>query len=90
MKFNVKDKEVNINPASLRQIHELEQQIGSLADLGEKAPFDTIVKVLTVALPATENEVTVDWLLDNCSMEDVKVLNEMVAHFLDFNQPNNC
>ena len=46
MKFKVKDKELNIEPATLRQIAELEKTAGSLAQMGEDAPIESIIKIL--------------------------------------------
>ena len=38
MKFKVKDKELNIEPATLRKIAELEQSAGSITDMGKEKP----------------------------------------------------
>ena len=82
MKFKLKDKEVTVNPATLRQIHDLESTIGNIAEIGDKAPFDVVIKITKAALEATPQEVTIDWVLDNCGMGDLPVLNEMSACFL--------
>ena len=34
MKFKIKDKEINVEPATLRQIGELEKSVGSLQTIG--------------------------------------------------------
>ena len=84
MKFKIKDKDINIEPATLRQIAELEKAIGSLSSLGDSAAIDSILKIIEVAMKHTPQEegVTIDWLLDNCGMGDISSLNEVVSHFL--------
>ena len=84
MKFKIKDKSLVANPATLRQIHTLEKTIGNIAKLGEEAPFESIIKVIGVVIDSQDQEegMTLDWILDNCSMEDFASLNEVVSHFL--------
>jgi hypothetical protein len=84
MKFKLKDKTLVANPATLRQIHTLEKNIGNIAELSEKAPFDSIIKVIEVIIDSQPQEegMTIDFVLDNCSMEDFAKLNEVVSHFL--------
>ncbi len=84
MKFKIKDKNIVVNPATLRQIRELENSTGNIAEITEKAPFETIIKVMTVILESNPQEegMTIEWILDNCSMEEFPTLNEVTAHFL--------
>ena len=46
MKFKVKDKELNIEPATLRKIAELEKSAGSITDMGKEKPIDSIIKIV--------------------------------------------
>ena len=43
MKFAIKDKEIDVQPATLRQIAKLEKTIGNVSKLTEDAPFETMV-----------------------------------------------
>lgn len=85
MKFKLLDKELTVSPATLRQIHHLEQEVGNVEKLTQDAPFDTIVKMMGVILKHNPQEINLDWILDNCSMNELKVLNEAVAYFLGAN-----
>jgi|TARA_R100000329_G_C7589699_1_gene209124 hypothetical protein len=87
MKFKVKDKELNIEPATLRKIAELEKSAGSITDMGKEKPIDSIIKIVTVALESSPQDegVTIDWLLDNVGMGEMTVLNDIVTHFLGVN-----
>ena len=84
MKFKLKDKELNIEPATLRQIAELEKTAGSLAQMGQDAPIESIIKILECAIQASPQEegVNMDWVLDNCNMQEMNRLNDVVTHFL--------
>jgi hypothetical protein len=90
MKFNIKDKEINVEPATLRQISELEKSIGNISTLGTEKPVESILKVLEVILAKPENaEVTMDWVLDNCSMSELESLGDVVTHFLGVSTTEN-
>tara|TARA_R100000773_G_scaffold44610_1_gene46526 strand:- start:2978 stop:3247 length:270 start_codon:yes stop_codon:yes gene_type:complete len=86
MKFKLKDKELTLSPASLRQIHQLETNVGNIEKLTADAPFDTIIKMMTIILEHNPQEdMDMNWILDNCSMAELKTLNEAVAYFLGAN-----
>lgn len=87
MKFKIKDKELDVKVATLRQIHELEQTVGNLQKISEDTPLDSILIVITLILKHNPQEMTKDWILDNCDMADFQVLSEAVAHFLTANSP---
>ena len=91
MKFKIKDKELNIEPATLRQIAELEKTAGSLADMGQNQPIESIIKIVGSALSASEQQegVDIDWLLDNCNMQEMSKLNDVVSHFLGVSPVEN-
>tara|TARA_R100000005_G_C4904455_1_gene145070 strand:- start:189 stop:476 length:288 start_codon:yes stop_codon:yes gene_type:complete len=84
MKFKIKDKEINVEPATLRQIGELEKTVGSLQNIGTEKPVEGIISIIDVIIkhcPQDEG-MTTDWILDNCNMQEVESLNEVVTHFL--------
>jgi|TARA_R100001163_G_C5058186_1_gene194780 hypothetical protein len=86
VKFTIKDKELSINPATLRQIHQLESQVGNIEKLTADQPFDTIVRMMTIILEHNpQQDIDMNWILDNCSMAELKTLNEAVAYFLGAN-----
>tara|TARA_R110000796_G_scaffold148725_1_gene265590 strand:- start:396 stop:668 length:273 start_codon:yes stop_codon:yes gene_type:complete len=87
MKFTIKDKDLEVNTATLRQIHELEASVGNLQKISEETPLDSILKVIELILKHNPQEMTKDWILDNCDMNDFGVLSEAVAHFLTANSP---
>ena len=91
MKFKIKDKELNIEPATLRQIAELEKTAGSLTEMGQNAPIETIIKIVGTALSVSEQQegVDIDWLLDNCNMQEMSKLNDVVTHFLGVSPVEN-
>ena len=88
MKFKIKDKEMIVKSATLRQLHELEGLVGNLAEVSEKTPFDSVLKVVEVILKHNPQEITIDWILDNCSMAEFEQLSQAVAHFLTANSPS--
>ena len=91
MKFKIKDKEINVEPATLRQIGELEKSVGSLQTLGTDRPVEGIISIIDVIIkhcPQDEG-MTTDWILDNCNMQEVESLNEVITHFLGVSLPEN-
>ena len=84
MKFKVKDKEINVEPATLRQIAELEKSVGSLQDIGTNKPVESIVAIVGLIIKSYPQDegMTIDWILDNCNMQEIQSLNEVVTHFL--------
>jgi len=84
MKFNIKDKEINVEPATLRQIAELEKSVGSLQDIGTNKPVESIVAIVGLIIKSYPQDegMTIDWILDNCNMQEIQSLNDVVTHFL--------
>lgn len=84
MKFKIKDKEINVEPATLRQIAELEKSVGSLQDIGTNKPVESIVAIVGLIIKSypQDEEMTIDWILDNCNMQEIQSLNDVVTHFL--------
>jgi len=83
MKFTIKDKEIDVQPATLRQIAKLEKTIGNVSKLTEDAPFETMVSMLKEILTYQPQEgIDLDWILDNTNMGDVQVVNDIIGHFL--------
>ena len=84
MKFKVKDKEINVEPATLRQIAELEKSVGSLQDIGTNKPVESIVAIVGLIIKSYPQDegMTIDWILDNCNMQEIQSLNDVVTHFL--------
>tara|TARA_R110000751_G_scaffold176815_1_gene283091 strand:- start:1638 stop:1913 length:276 start_codon:yes stop_codon:yes gene_type:complete len=83
MKFTLKDKTINVTPATLRQIAKLEKQVGNVSKLTEDAPFDTMVQMLKEILEnQPQEDVDLAWILDNTNMGDMQTINEIIGHFL--------
>lgn len=84
MKFKIKDKEINVEPATLRQIAELEKSVGSLQDIGTNKPVESIVAIVGLIIKSYPQDegMTIDWILDNCNMQEIQSLNDVVTHFL--------
>lgn len=84
MKFNIKDKKINVEPATLRQIAELEKSVGSLQDIGANKPVESIVAIVGLIIKSYPQDegMTIDWILDNCNMQEIQSLNDVVTHFL--------
>lgn len=83
MKFTIKDKEIDVQPATLRQIAKLEKSVGNVSKLTEDAPFETMVSMLKEILTyQPQEDVSLDWILDNCNMGDMQIINDIIAHFL--------
>lgn len=84
MKFNIKDKKINVEPATLRQIAELEKSVGSLQDIGTNKPVESIVAIVGLIIKSYPQDegMTIDWILDNCNMQEIQSLNDVVTHFL--------
>ena len=83
MKFRIKEKEVDVQPATLRQIARLEKQVGNVQKLTEDAPFETMVSMLKEILNyQPQEDISLDWLLDNTDMGDVEIINGIIGHFL--------
>jgi len=90
MKFKLKDKEFNIQPASARAVIEIEKELGMpLALLGEKPMFTHVEVIFAHALlnNTSDPEVTVDWILDNTRFNQIQEMSEVVADFLAINTP---
>lgn len=83
MKFNIKEKEINVQPATLRQIARLEKQVGNVQKLTEDAPFETMVSMLKEIFQSQPQEdVDLNWILDNTDMGDMQTINDIIGHFL--------
>lgn len=84
MKFKIKDKDINVEPATLRQIGELEKSVGSLEKIGTEKPVEGIIAIVSVILKSCPQDegVNIDWILDNCNMQEIESLNDVVTHFL--------
>ena len=88
MKFRIKEKEVDVQPATLRQIARLEKQVGNVQKLTEDAPFETMVSMLKEILNyQPQEDISLDWLLDNTDMGDVEIINGIIGHFLGVSAP---
>jgi|TARA_R110002167_G_scaffold182681_3_gene383108 hypothetical protein len=83
MKFTIKDKNLDVQPATLRQIAKLEKNVGNVSKMTEDAPFETMVSMLKEILSyQPQEDVDIDWLLDNTNMGDVQIINDIIGHFL--------
>ena len=83
MKFTIKDKNLDVQPATLRQIAKLEKNVGNVSKMTEDAPFETMVSMLKEILSyQPQEDIDIDWLLDNTNMGDVQVINDIIGHFL--------
>jgi len=83
MKFKLKDKEFNIQPAKTRSVLEIENKIGkSLAQLGENFSFSDIIEIVTIALTQADPTITREWVEENTSVKDVEVFNGVITYFL--------
>lgn len=91
MKFKIKDKEINVEPATLRQIGELEKSVGSLEKIGTDKPVEGIISIVTVVLKSCPQDegMNLDWILDNCNMQEIESLNDVVTHFLGVSPAEN-
>lgn len=91
MKFKIKDKEINVEPATLRQIGELEKSVGSLQTIGTDKPVEGIIKILEVVMNhyPQDDGMSIDWVLDNCNMQEIESLNDVVTHFLGVSPVDN-
>ena len=88
MKFRIKDKEIDVKPATLRQIAKLEKTIGNVSKLTEDAPFETMVSMLKEILNyQPQEDISLDWILDNTDMGDVEIINGIIGHFLGVSAP---
>ena len=69
MKFTIKDKNLDVQPATLRQIAKLEKNVGNVSKMTEDAPFETMVSMLKEILSyQPQEDIDLDWLLDNTNM----------------------
>ena len=83
MKFTIKDKNLDVQPATLRQIAKLEKNVGNVSKMTEDAPFETMVSMLKEILSyQPQEDIDLDWLLDNTNMGDVQIINDIIGHFL--------
>ena len=83
MKFTIKDKNLDVQPATLRQIAKLEKNVGNVSKMTEDAPFETMVSMLKEILSYhPQEDIDLDWLLDNTNMGDVQIINDIIGHFL--------
>ena len=83
MKFTIKDKNLDVQPATLRQIAKLEKNVGNVSKMTEDAPFETMVSMLKEILSyQPQEDIDIDWLLDNTNMGDVQIINDIIGHFL--------
>ena len=88
MKFRIKEKEVDVQPATLRQIARLEKQVGNVQKLTEDAPFETMVSMLKEILDnQPQEDIDLNWILDNTDMGDMATINEIIGHFLGVSAP---
>lgn len=80
--FPLSDKEIQVKPATLGQLANLEEHTSLTVD-GQNKPIGTVLKVLTVIIETIpQNEgVTIDWL-QGLSMSQMTSMNEIVTYFL--------
>ena len=81
MKFRIKEKEVDVQPATLRQIARLEKQVGNVQKLTEDAPFETMVSMLKEILDNQPIPNSTEYYIENP--------NEFPFYFEEFDINND-
>jgi hypothetical protein len=83
MKFQIADREFEIQAAKTKSILEIEQKLGkSLSKIGEDASFSDVVKIVHIALKQSDASLEEGWLEDNTGMEHMTLFTEVMTFFL--------